>query len=177
MNAPAPIAASEEKDMQVKVSRYVRGVFALVLVAGFVAPTLSLSPGAAAASGRREAIVTFTKWVTSPPTKPPASAGAVGQGRYAGKVLSDHTSASGMWTAHARYEFYGAQHSFIADVHVTQTNLTAVIVGVVTTGWLKGARVTGAYTQRNTCPLKTPGNLEGTVCYQGKLQIPLRSTH
>jgi hypothetical protein len=125
---------------------------------------------------------TFTKWVTSPPAYYPSMAGVsmagvvggdVGNGRYAGKVLSDDLSVPGFWLAHARYEFYGKKHSFIADVHVTQNNTTgtAVITGVVTQGWLKGSRLTGEYTVMSVCPIATKGNVLGTLCFQGTLHI------
>jgi hypothetical protein len=125
---------------------------------------------------------TFTKWVTFQPD--PLSltgvlmagvvGGDVGNGRYAGVVLSeDLTQEPDFWIANARYEFYGRKHSFIANVHVTQNNNTgtAVITGVVTQGWLKGARLTGEYTVMNVCPIATPGNVFGTVCFQGTLHI------
>jgi hypothetical protein len=45
---------------------------------------------------------------------------------------------------HARYEFHGSKHSFVADVHPTQndtiTPVTATIEGVVIKGWMKGAQ-------------------------------------
>ncbi len=126
---------------------------------------------------------TFTKWVTSLPANPPSMAGVsmagvvggdVGKGRYAGKVLSDDLSQEpNFWLAHARYKFYGRKHSFIADVRVTQNNTTgtAVITGVVTQGWLKGARLTGEYTVMPVCPIATPGNVFGTLCFQGTLHV------
>jgi hypothetical protein len=100
--------------------------------------------------------------------------GAVGNGVDAGKVLSDDiTQEPNFWLAHARYEFYGEKHSFIADVHVTQNENThtAVINGVVTQGWLKGAQLTGEYTVMPVCPIATPGNVFGTLCFQGTLHV------
>jgi hypothetical protein len=44
-----------------------------------------------------------------------------------------------------------------------------VITGLVTDGWLKGAQVTGEYTVWATCPIATPGNMFGTLCFQGTL--------
>lgn len=162
-------------------------VLALVLLAAFAALTISLSPEVASADGGRDhriAHVTFTKWVTTLPGNPPSVAGVdmagvvggdVGSGRYAGKVLDDDLSVPGFWLGHARYEFYGKQHSFIADVHVTENDTTdpatAVITGVVTRGWLKGSRLTGEYTVMPVCPIATPGNVFGTLCFQGTLHI------
>jgi eukaryotic-like serine/threonine-protein kinase len=128
--------------------------------------------------------VTFTKWATSPPANPPSSVGIyfagvvggdVGSGRLAGEVLSDSQMVARFWLGHARYEFYGEKHSFIADIHVTENHTTdpatAVITGVVTQGWLKGAQVTGEYTMMPVCPIATPGNVFGTLCFQGTLHI------
>ena len=102
--------------------------------------------------------------------------GDVGPGRYAGQVLGDDTtSMPGFWLGHARYEFYGKKHSFIADVHIIENDttvpITAVIHGVVTSGWLKGEPVTGEYRQWDSCPIATPGNVFGTTCFQGALHI------
>jgi len=129
----------------------------------------------------------FTKWSTSPPANPPSSVGRsfsgvvggdVGSGRLAGEVLSDNLSVPGFWMGHARYEFYGEKHSFIADVHITQTNKTdpnatntAVITGVITQGWRKGAQLTGQYTVMRVSPIPTPGNVNGTMSFQGALDI------
>jgi hypothetical protein len=170
--------------MQFKVSAHVRRVFGLVLVAGFVALTLSLSPGVASADGggdhhnrHHEADVTFTKWVTNPTAFPWDMAGVVGgdvgDGSYVGHLLSLDPTDPNLWKLHALYEFHGDEHSFIADVQVRQNNLTgtAVITGVVTKGWLKGARVTGEYTVLDPCAIATPGNAFGTLCFQGTLHL------
>ncbi len=126
---------------------------------------------------------TFTKWVTSQPANPPSMAGVsmagvvggdVGNGLYAGEVLSDDLSQEpAFWLANARYEFHGGKHSFIADVHVKQneTEGTGVITGVITQGWLKGAQLTGEYTVYSECPIATPGNVFGTLCFQGTLHV------
>jgi hypothetical protein len=47
---PGQTAARRKKEMQFKVSEHLRKTFALVVVAGFVALALSMSPGAASAS-------------------------------------------------------------------------------------------------------------------------------
>jgi hypothetical protein len=127
---------------------------------------------------------TFTKWVTTPPASYPSFAGVsmagvvggdVGNGVYAGKVLSDNLTVPGFWLAHARYEFYGKKHSFIADVNVVENDTTiphtAVITGVITQGWLKGAQITGGYTVLSECNIATPGNVFGTLCFQGTLHV------
>jgi hypothetical protein len=172
-------------EMKVRSSKGWRMLFALVLVVSSlfaVVPTQLALADAGGVKGHTFDF-TFTKWVTSWPANYPSMArasmagvvgGDVGNGRYAGKVLSDDLSQEpNFWLAHARYEFYGKKHSFIADVHVTQneTTGTAVISGVVTHGWLKGARLTGEYTVMSVCPIATPGNVFGTLCFQGTLHV------
>lgn len=165
-------------------------VFGLVLIAGYAVQSVAMSHGVAVADGgrdhhRRSADVTFTKWVVRGPADPSTLAGVlmvgvvggdVGDGRFAGKVLSDDTlSVPGFWLARVRYEFRGTEHSFVTNIHVTEDDtklpITATIRGVVTKGWLTGARVTGEYTQQTSCPIATPGNVFGTICWQGTLHL------
>jgi hypothetical protein len=131
--------------------------------------------------------VTFTKWVTSLPTNPPSMAGvsmegvvggAVGEGDFAGQVLSDNLSVPGFWLAKARYGFIGEKHSFTAIVSVKQNDSVgmATITGRVTKGWLKGAIVTGGYKVLPDCPIETPGNVFGELCFQGTLHL-IRNSH
>ena len=122
---------------------------------------------------------TFTKWVT---TSPPAAGvganmvgvvgGDVGSGVYAGEILTMNTVGN-ITSIHALYHFNGSKHTFTADVNITQDDSagTAVIAGKVTDGWRKGASVTGEYNVLNTCPIDTPDNAYGTMCFQGALHI------
>jgi hypothetical protein len=162
-----------------------RILLALVMAAVFaVLPAFGPAQVALAHRGGQTFNVTFTKWVTSLPAHPPSFAGVsmagvvggdVGDGRYAGKVLSDNLTVPGYWLANARYGFYGDEHHFVAHVHVTENDTTspatAVITGIVTRGWLRGAYITGEYTVMPVCPMATPGNVNGTVCFQGTLHI------
>jgi len=66
----------------------------------------------------------------------------------------------------ALYHFTGSRHSFTALVHVEQTGLKAVIIGVVTDGWLKGHKVEGQYTQI-TCTQSSGGCFKGTLDVMG----------
>jgi hypothetical protein len=106
--------------------------------------------------------------------------GDVGRGRYAGVIISDDTTSQlGFWLGHVTYEFHGHKHTFIADLHVTEddrtpTLITATIDGVVTEGWHEGAHVTGHYRQWDICPIPTPGNVNGSVCFQGTLHLQFR---
>jgi hypothetical protein len=161
--------------------------FVLVLAALCAALAAVVGPGAAFAGAKhqRSADVTFTKWIVVAPPLPSTNTGAVmagvvggdvGRGRYAGLVLGDDTTTQpGFWLGHARYEFRGRKHFFAADLHITENDtvvpVTATIEGVVTTGWMKGAHVTGQYRQWEACPIPTPGNVFGIMCYQGTLHL------
>jgi hypothetical protein len=104
--------------------------------------------------------------------------GDVGPGRFVGQLISsDLTTRPGFWLGHARYEFRGQRHSFVADVFLTEDGaalpLTVTVTGTVTSGWLKGSHVTGAYLVLPECPIPTPGNVldPQTKCFQGTLDI------
>jgi len=107
---------------------------------------------------------TFTKWVTTAPNMAGVVGGAVGNGSYVGEILK-MTSGSAQ-VIESLYQFKGTKHSFTALVHVEQTGLKAVIIGIVTDGWRKGSLVKGEYTQI-TSP-QAPGN--GTA-FEGTLDI------
>jgi hypothetical protein len=179
--------------MLFKVSTHRRTVLALVLVAGFVAAgvaalTLPLGPGAASANSGGNGEATFTKWATTCPlcSTTGSFAGAdmvgvvggnVGAGTFSGQVISDSDDGT-TWAGHALYHFNGGKHSFTADVHVTQNDVTGIaeITGVVTSGGgLAGAQVTGGYRTMSTCPIPTPGNVLDTVCFKGTLHIDAAS--
>ena len=118
---------------------------------------------------------TFTKWVTTSPPAPGVVAnmvGDVGTGTYKGEVLSVNTVGN-ITSIHALYHFNGSKHAFTAELNVTQDESagTATITGDVTEGWLNGASVTGEYTVLAVCPIETPDNAQGTVCYQGELHV------
>jgi hypothetical protein len=106
---------------------------------------------------------TFTKWLTTYPNMAGVVGGAVGDGSYAGEILKRTPGATTV--IEALYHFNGAKHSFTALVHVEQTSGKAVIIGVVTEGWLKGNQVEGEYTVI-TCTQAPNG-----TCFQGTLDI------
>jgi hypothetical protein len=122
---------------------------------------------------------TFTKWVT---TSPPAAGvvanmmgvvgGDVGPGTYKGEVISLNTVGN-ITSIEALYHFSGSKHAFTAELHITQDESagTATITGSVTEGWLQGASVTGEYNVLAVCPMETPDNAYGTVCFQGALHV------
>ena len=107
---------------------------------------------------------TFTKWITTAPNMAGLVGGAVGDGSYTGEILKD--TSGPVEVIESLYQFKGAKHSFTALVHVEQTGLKAVIMGVVTEGWRKGNQVKGEYTQITSS--QAPG--DGTA-FQGTLDI------
>lgn len=122
---------------------------------------------------------TFTKWVITSPPAPGVLAnmvglvgGDVGPGTYEGEVISMNTVGN-ITSIEALYHFNGSKHSFTAELNVTQDDSegTATITGRVTEGWLKGASVTGEYTVLAVCPLETPDNAYGTLCFQGTIHV------
>ena len=165
----------------------------VALVTLSTALAIVLSPGAAMAGAGwrqhewhpRTADVTFTKWVVTPPASPSTLAGVqmagvvggdVGKGLFRGRVITDDTlTQPGFSLAHARYDLFGRDHWLIADLHVTEDDrgapITATINGFVVAGWMFGAQVTGQYTQWETCPIPTPGNVVGTTCFIGTLHL------
>ena len=153
-----------------------RTVLTLVLVAGFAALSAvgwtQLALADAGGVKGHTFDVTFTKWLTSFPHMVGVVGGDVGDGTYAGKILNIGTVGN-ITTIHALYHINGGTHAFTADVVVTQDNVLgmAVITGRVTEGWLKSAPVTGGYKVWASCPILTPGNGQGTKCFQGTLHI------
>ena len=98
--------------------------------------------------------------------------GEVGPGTYTGEVISLNTVGN-ITSIEALYHFNGSKHAFTASLNVTQDDSagTAMITGYVTEGWLKGAFVTGEYNVMPVCPIETPDNAYGTLCFQGALHV------
>ncbi|CAN5781073.1 hypothetical protein BH10BAC3_BH10BAC3_01180 [soil metagenome] len=117
---------------------------------------------------------TFTKYITNYPFMSGVVGGDVGTGTYAGEVLKFETVGL-IDYVEALYHFNGSIHSFTAHVFVVQNNSSgtgiAAITGHVTEGWLKGAALNGEYNVWSVCPIPTPGDAEGTKCYQGMLHV------
>src|SRR5262245_4809379 len=162
-------------------------ILAVVLASSF-AVTAQARTGSSHPRGQKSADVTFTKWMTSLPNDPSAAGasmagvvgGDVGDGTYAGIVLSDDTtSMPGFWLGHALYGFIGSEHTFVANNFITEDDtvspVTATIRGRVVVGWMRDARVTGEYTALDPCPIPTPGNVFGTLCFQGTLHLRLKT--
>ena len=134
----------------------------LVSIATVALLLVSLGAGTASAGGGQHS--TFTKWITSWPNMAGVVGGAVGDGEFVGEVIDYAPGPTTLITA--IYHFGGSRHDFTARMHVEQTGLHAVLVGVVIDGWGKGKLVTGAYDQI-TCD---HGGLT-TDCFQGYLDV------
>jgi hypothetical protein len=141
----------------VRRSRISRVVLSL---AGVALLTASLGAGMASADSGRAA--TFTKYISAWPDMAGVVGGTVGDGAFSGTVIYYAPGDTTLITA--IYHFGGSRHEFTARMHVEQTDLHAVLVGVVTDGWGKGKLVTGEYNQI-TCDLSGAP----TDCFQGYL--------
>jgi hypothetical protein len=110
---------------------------------------------------------TFTKWITTFPAMAGVVGGDVGAGAFAGEILTytPGNTPTDPTVIEARYHFTGSRHSFTALVHVEQTGLNAVVIGVVTDGWLRGNPVRGTYAQID-CPESPNG-----TCFRGTLDV------
>lgn len=116
--------------------------------------------------------VTFTKWITTPPEMVGVVGGAVGPGTFQGQILGMKVEGD-MEYVEAIYHVNGRRESFTAHIHATQDDSVGmgVIIGKVTDGWLKGATLYGEYNVFDECPLETPENGMGTLCFQGVLHL------
>jgi len=139
---------------------------ALARVAGVAFMLFALGPGASCADeqDRHTAENTFTKWITDYPNMAGVVGGDVGRGTYAGEILNFVPGTPTF--IEAFYHFNGRNESFTAHVYVTQFDLKAVIIGVVTDGWQTGNIVEGEYTQ-----IECAHDNITTVCFRGTLDI------
>jgi hypothetical protein len=110
--------------------------------------------------------VTFTKWVTTPPSMEGVVGGDVGDGAFVGEVLN-LVPGDVITNIEALYHINGDTHTFTAHMFVWMNVVTktAEVRGVVTEGWLAGSLVGGTFTIIS-CPDKTDG-----LCYEGELHI------
>jgi hypothetical protein len=162
-----------------------RFFFALALAVAIAAFALEARPQTASASGGgllRVTDVEFTKWVTDATSFPWPMVGVVtggdlGGGSFNGQVLSLESS-NGISRVKADYGV-DADRDFTARVHVRQNDATghAVLAGIITHGWRRGALVLGEYDTLAVCDRETPGNVFPTpgsdpgVCFQVTLHI------
>jgi hypothetical protein len=139
----------------------------VALAAAVALLTVGLGAGVVSADNGRndeKGAATFTKWVTDWPNMAGIVGGSVGNGAFSGKVLDYNPGPTTVIAA--LYHFSGSRHDFTALMHVEQTGLRAVLVGVVIDGWQKGKLVNGEYTQI-TC---THGTVTGD-CFRGSLDV------
>ena len=151
--------------MKFKVSRYLAAILGLALLAGFGVATQSQVTPVASADGFGRTEVTFSKGVTTFPNMTGVVGGDVGNGTYAGEIITyDPTIGSGKITRiTADYHLNGSLHQSTARVTVWQfDNQFAIITGAVTSGWRQGAFVYGTY--------KVVADVPG-VCCQGTLYL------
>ena len=112
--------------------------------------------------------VTFTKWVTTFPAMAGVTGGDVA-GTFVGEVLSRTPFDNGVIVdLRARYEVVAGPHSFVAEIEGKQSTntATAVLNGVVTEGWLVGARVHVEFEVISSCAGKPVG-----PCFQGTIRV------
>ena len=156
--------------MKLRLSRYFPAILGLAIIAGIGVATHSTGTPVASADGFGRTEVTFTKWVSGFPNLVGVSGGDVGNGTFAGTVITrDPTLGNGQITKiTAEYQFKGSAHSSIASVHVWQFGTSfAVINGAVTSGWKQGATVHGMY-RVISCPEAPSGTcFQGTVYFAG----------
>jgi hypothetical protein len=165
---------------------------ALVLVASLVTTSTALAMQSTAADSSRDggnAQVIFTKWVTTEGDGQPVKfhmegvvSGDVGGGQFVGEILEilEQTPTEANTTIKALYHLNGGAQQLTAQLTVVQDNNagTAVLKGVVTDGWMKGAKVRGAYQVIAPCGiLNVATDLSGDVCFQGTLRIQGHGHH
>lgn len=140
----------------------------------------SCSQPSSADSRSTGADVIFTKWVTTAGTAPVVMnmagvvSGDAGAGKFVGEVL-EYSPTDTTTKITADYHINGGTHQFTAHLSVTQDNIkgTAVLKGVVTEGWMKGAAASGSYQVITPSGIinAQPPSVGGDVCYQGSLHI------
>ena len=133
---------------------------------------LSMGIGLASAGNARNAENTFTKWFVGFPNMAGVVGGDVGDGAYAGLILSKTGTGSvaDPILITADYHFNGARHAFVARVDIVEIGTEATINGVVTSGWLKDNIATGAFSV-----IQCSHDGVTTTCFTGYLDI-LRGT-
>jgi hypothetical protein len=126
------------------------------------------SPAKAGPDPRGPVEVTFTKWITAFPLM----AGFVGGdavGDFAGEIFDFKMNQDGrIARLEAMYEVQARRHSFTALIQGGQDNETgtAVLEGVIVSGWRAGARVHVEY-EVIACTEAPSG-----TCFRGTIQVP-----
>jgi hypothetical protein len=174
--------ATEVSKTGATIARSIKGwnllfafVLAATMAAGPAAQLVLADPGGAQGQAFD---ISFTKWIAGFPNMAGVVGGDVGAGTFTGEILNI-SSVGTITKIEALYHMHGSRHSFTAHVYVVENDAIgkAAITGLVTSGWLKGASVEGEYTVYSTCPIATPGNSNGTLCFQGELELHTGSSH
>jgi hypothetical protein len=147
-----------------------------------MAPSPALGLGAASADSGGHVQAAFTKWAIGDVNPLDGDGdltdmvgvvgGQAGDGTFFGEVFS-YADNGTTTTIHAVYHINGSKESLVADNTVTVNDATGIadITGFVRGGSLNGAEVDGTFRTKSPCPIPTPGNVNGTVCYSGTLNI------
>jgi len=119
-------------------------------------------------------VLTFTKWFTTYPAMT-GNIPSYGDGTFAGTILKRTAFDNGVIVQlEARYMVTdpSGSHSFTALIQGTENLVTAnaVLNGVVTEGWMVGARVHVTFQIITPCALAT-GPSVPNVCFQGTIRI------
>ena len=119
-------------------------------------------------------VLTFTKWFTTYPAMT-GNIPSYGDGTFAGTILKRTAFDNGVIVKlEARYVVTdpSGSHSFAALIEGTENleTASAVLNGVVTEGWMVGARVHVTFQIITPCALATGPSVRG-VCFQGTIRI------
>jgi hypothetical protein len=117
--------------------------------------------------------LTFEKWFTTYPAMTGNT--SYGAGTFAGTILERTAFDNGeVVKLQALYRFTdpSGSHSFAALIQGTQNleTLKAVLNGVITEGWMVGARVHVTFQRITPCALAIGPSAPG-VCFQGTIRI------
>ena len=119
-------------------------------------------------AGGNNVEISFTKWITTFPLMEGLTGGDVA-GIYAGEILSRVPFDNGVIVQLvARYEVIDPSgvHSFKTIIQGKSHNGTAVLNGVITEGWMVGARTHVTFDTITPCTHGTRN-----VCFQGTIRV------
>ena len=159
------------------MSRIAFSLLALVVVSGCSQrdATSPLTADTQAASSEAAPLeIAFEKWFTTYPTMTGNT--SYGAGTYAGTILKRTAFDNGVIVQlEARYivtDPSGEGHSFTAVIAGVENLVTrrAVLNGVVTEGWMVGARVHVTFEIITPCALAI-GPSAKNVCFQGTIRV------
>ena len=123
----------------------IRNVTFATLAALAAALAVPTSPALADQPANTQVVVTFTKWIIAGGVMPGIVGGELGEGVFAGQVLSLVRIADGQIAKlDVRYGVVvGGGRSFNAVLHGSSNSQTGigVLSGFITDGWLTGAQV------------------------------------